>query len=211
MLKKILSGAFCIALSLMLITPAFAATPSVSVWYSDVNLAYYNPNDGTYYVYELSSNSSFNSNYRAAVSHAAAQWNPVLPISVTQTSVYSALNSIFGGTRSQLLDRFPSLPTNATGITIAKPAPGSTTVSYNGSLRYVYEIAGGGSVGIVEKNGRTATDYKNTATHEMGHLFGWKGHSSGNADVMYATATRITTLTVRDKAHLKQIYTLFYR
>lgn len=211
MLKKLLSSAFCIALSLMLITPAFAATPSVSVWYSLSYTAAYTPYDGTYYVYELSSSSDFNSNYRAAVSHAAGQWNPVLPISITQASVYAALNSIYGGTRSQLLETFPSIGPITTGITAVSTNGKPTSVKYKNVKKSVYQLQAGGKMAIVEMSDRTAANYKNTATHEMGHLFGWDGHSDGSTDVMSSNSSDRIALTTRDKTHLKQIYTLFYK
>ena len=62
---------------------------------------------------------------------------------------------------------------------------------------------------FVQKNGRTANGYTKTALHEMGHLFGWGGHSSSTQDVMYGKSSEITSLTLRDKNHLKQIYTMF--
>ena len=83
-------------------------------------------------------------------------------------------------------------------------------VNYNGSSKTVYTLQTGCKMCVVEISGRTENAYKNTAIHEMGHLFGWNGHSSNSSDIMYGYATEITTLTTRDKTHLKQIYTLFY-
>lgn len=63
-------------------------------------------------------------------------------------------------------------------------------------------------MGIVKRSDGTLAKYKNTATHELGHLLGWAGHSSKNTDIMYAQengVTTLTTLTTRDKKHIKQI------
>lgn len=62
---------------------------------------------------------------------------------------------------------------------------------------------------VVEISEKTSAGYKNTAIHEMGHLFGWNGHSSKSTDVMYKYASEITSLQKDEKTHLKQIYTLF--
>lgn len=67
-----------------------------------------------------------------------------------------------------------------------------------------------GQMCIVKKSEHTANNYKTIAIHEMGHLFGWKGHSTNSSDVMYEAISSAITLTNRDKNHLKQIYDLYY-
>jgi predicted Zn-dependent protease len=55
----------------------------------------------------------------------------------------------------------------------------------------------------------TNNNYKNTAMHEMGHIFGWSGHSSNSTHVMYGTVSAVTSLAEADKNHVKQVYNLF--
>ena len=57
---------------------------------------------------------------------------------------------------------------------------------------------------IVDDN-RTLNQYKHTATHELGHALGWKGHSPNSADVMYAYSNGIIFLTNRDKKHISSV------
>lgn len=205
---------FSLAISILLIfsltVPAFAVS-SISVWYSDKDYIAYTPYDGSYYVYNLSSSSDYTTNFQSAISRARTQWNSVLPISISETSFNYALSYVYGGTRSQLLDVFPNLSTSNTGLTHHPFKDGeSATVNYNGSSKTVYTLQTGGKMCVVERSGRTANGYKKTAIHEMGHLFGWMGHSSNSADIMYSSASEITSLTTRDKTQLKQIYSLFY-
>lgn len=208
--KRLLSIVLSLFFMFSFVTPAFAAS-SVSVWYSDKDYVSYTPYDGSYYVYNLSSSSSFSTSFRSAVSRASAQWNAVLPISVSETSFNYALNYVYGGTRSKLIEYFPDLSSSSSGLTYPykneniKPV----TVKYNGSSKKVYTLLAGCKMCVVEVSGRTAAGYKKTAIHEMGHLFGWNGHSSKSTDIMYGYSSEITSLTARDKAHLKQIYTLF--
>ena len=209
MKRRILSAVLFVFFALSLATPALATT-TINFWYSDKTSVYYTPYDGSYYIYNLSTDSTFGTYFQAAVSHAATQWNAVLPFSVSETSFNYALNYVYGGTRSQLLDAFPDLPTSVTGRTRTVPSGESTTMTYMGSPRTVSALQAGSRMCVVEISGRTANGYKNTATHEMGHLFGWYGHSPLETDIMYDIATEITTLTSRDKTHLKQIYDLFY-
>lgn len=207
--KRLLSIILSIFFMFSFATTALAAS-SVSVWYSDKNYVSYTPYDGSYYVYNLSSNSSFGTSFQNAVSRARSQWNAVLPIGVTETSFNYALSYVYGGTRSQLIDSFPDLSSSNTGLTYPYRTGESVNVNYNGSSKTVYTLQTGCKMCVVEISGRTENAYKNTAIHEMGHLFGWNGHSSNSSDIMYGYATEITTLTTRDKTHLKQIYTLFY-
>lgn len=58
----------------------------------------------------------------------------------------------------------------------------------------------------IKDNSRTLNEYKKTATHELGHSLGWKGHSSNSNDIMYGTASSVTNLTSRDSNHLSQVY-----
>jgi predicted Zn-dependent protease len=207
--KRLLSIVLSLFFMFSFVTTAFAAA-SVSVWYSDKDYVSYTPYDGSYYIYILSSNSSFSTSFRNAVSRANAQWNAVLPIGVSETSFNYALNYVYGGTRNQLIDSFPDLSSSNSGLTYPYRTGESVTVQYNGSSKTVYTLQAGCKMCVVEISGRTDDGYKKTAIHEMGHLFGWNGHSSNSSDIMYGSASEITSLTTRDKTHLKQIYTLFY-
>ncbi len=144
------------------------------------------------------------------MSNANVEWNSVLPIGITETSFNYALNYVYGGTRDQLLTIFPSLSTTTTGMTVNTYKNTITTITYSGTYKYVRELVPGNKMCVVERTGTTANQYKNTATHEMGHLFGWNGHSNFSTDIMYYYQGNIINLTERDKTHIKQIYDLMY-
>lgn len=186
----------------------FAAT-SVSYWYSDVNRVAYVTGNASYHIYNLSSDTTFNSNVNSAVSYGAEKWSSVLPVSIFSASVNYAINDIYSGTRTQLTGHFPTISNDTLGITNSALTY-KTDVKYNGITKKVYKISSGSKMGIVKRSDGTLAKYKNTATHELGHLLGWAGHSSKNTDIMYAQENGVTTLTTRDKNHIKQIYNLFY-
>ena len=209
--KRLLSIVLSLFFMFSFVTPAFAAS-SVSVWYSNKDYVSYTPYDGSYYVYNLSSSSTFSTYFRSAVSRASAQWNAAIPISVSETSFNYALNYVYGGTRSKLIDYFPDLSSSNSGLTYPYKNTKPVTVTYKGSAKKVYTLQAGCKMCVVEISEKTSAGsagYKKTAIHEMGHLFGWNGHSSKSTDIMYGYSSEITSLTTRDKAHLQQIYTLF--
>ena len=63
--------------------------------------------------------------------------------------------------------------------------------------------------GFIRDFGSNTTKYNSVCAHEIGHALGWKGHSSNSSDIMYSSYQGVTTLTDRDKYHLKQVYDLF--
>lgn len=79
MKKRLLSIALFLSLAFVLPLSALA-TPSVGVWYSNKEVVGYTPYDGSYYIYNLSSNSTFRNTFQASVSHAASKWNSVLQL-----------------------------------------------------------------------------------------------------------------------------------
>lgn len=208
--KRVYVALLVCTLSVLLTVPALAAT-QLTCWYSNIDEVAYTPYDGSFCTYQLCTDSAFITKFTNALSNASAQWNVVLPISVGERSESYALNSVYGGTLSQLQSRFPTLTYGAGGLTYTD----GTVVDkakYNGSTKKIVKLDVGGKLCIVhyENGGLSANVYKTVATHEMGHLLGWKGHSTNTADVLYESATEKYTLTARDKNHLKQVYTLYY-
>ena len=50
-------------------------------------------------------------------------------------------------------------------------------------------------------------EYKAAFTHELGHAFGWFGHSTQSGDLMYSDPVGVYTIQNRDKNHLLQVFT----
>lgn len=206
----------CIVLSIALlycsIIPAHAIIEDAPIdyWYSDSYMVLYTRHGGSYYVYNYNStDSTFTTRFTAAISTARSQWNAVLPFSISETSVYYAVNSIHGGTYQQLHSIYPDINASYSGYTKDPAYVYAGSVAYGDQTKNVYKASSGTSSCVVA-NGATQNQYKNTALHEMGHLFGWRGHSSNSNDVMYVNRTSVTTLTSRDKRHIQQIYNIFY-
>jgi hypothetical protein len=185
---------------------AFAAElGAISYWYSDKDII--TRWTGSRTVYATLVDTSFTStNYNSYVTHARTEWTYAGISSSTTTNESFGNIKIYGGNYTNLKSIEPALDTNNTGLTVYQ------NLTYEGDWHYAGTYLKQGSTTscvkmyIVCIAGRTSNGYKKTATHEFGHVLGWRGHSGTSADVMYSTASEVTSLTARDKNHLVQIY-----
>ena len=53
---------------------------------------------------------------------------------------------------------------------------------------------------------KTENQYKNTASHEIGHAIGWNGHGSSSNMIMYSSNSSVITLSTNDVLHIAQMY-----
>ena len=189
----------------------YANLDNLYCWYSDATTAsYWTTIPSSIYVNKLNHNSSFD--FIAAMRHAVSQWNTALGASMSVVETSSTIESraieCYGGTTNEIRDTmvFSSVNEGVNGLTWYKNSSYATTVEYNGNH---YNISTISKVRIyVVDNGRTISRYKKTCTHELGHALGWRGHSSVGSDIMYGSGSTVTSLTARDKNHLRQIYDL---
>lgn len=151
-------------------------------------------NDGSFY---------FNIGYNNAV----AQWSDALEWSFATVAQNDADIVVHGGTRTELEvlmgDSFNYLTASTAGITF---------YDYNVVGYYQYQ----GNIKLHAKmnsatiyipdDGRTADEYRNILTHELGHALGYIGHSASASDVMYPYVSTIYDLSTRDINHLHQLY-----
>ena len=186
--------------------------PQVNYWSSNINRVFYTPYNGSYYIFDYCTNNMVRNYFLDGIASARDQWNAVLPVGIKETSYNRALNYIYGGTYAKLADIFPDLTPDLAGITTLSPNFSETEyVEYiDGELMDVNTLSVPGKMCVVEKSNILKSGYINTALHEMGHLFGWDGHSPKSNQVMYRDRNYITELTPSDKNHLKQIYDIFY-
>ena len=112
---------------------------------------------------------------------------------------------VFGGTRAQIYAyNGQTIESDEVGLTVGKMKM-YAYLDYNGITKKLNKLSGTQKAYIVDDN-RTLNQYKHTATHELGHALGWKGHSPNSADVMYAYSNGIISLTNRDKKQILQFY-----
>ena len=151
-------------------------------------------NDGSFY---------FNIGYNNAV----AQWSDALEWSFATVAQNDADIVVHGGTRAELEvlmgDRYNYLTALTAGITF---------YDYNVVGYYQYQ----GNIKLHAKmnsatiyipdDGRTADEYRNILTHELGHALGYIGHSASASDIMYPYVSTIYDLSTRDINHLHQLY-----
>ena len=154
--------------------------------------------------YNLGNNSNFP--LTTVYNYAYGKWTSA-GMSITNNGSGTSGNiRVFGGTRAQIkaYDN-QSIANNQVGLTV-----GSSTLyaylDYNGITKNLKKLSSPQKVYIVDAD-RTTDQYKHTATHELGHALGWKGHSPNSSDIMYAYSNGVLSLTSRDKKHILQFYT----
>ena len=77
--------------------------------------------------------------------------------------------------------------------------------NYNGNQKTIKEIKAA-PICIKYVEGRLDAYVKKTLLHELGHALGYIGHSASTGDVMYASSSSQTYLSMQDIRHLKQVY-----
>lgn len=148
----------------------------------------------------------FNStNFISHVNYARNAWRNA-GISINSTTSSSLSNfEIYGGTFDELSPLEPMLKAHHDGYARYSNSTLQGWWTYNNQTKYqLRQIST--KIFLVWKGTMTTNHYRFVALHEMGHGLGWRGHSNNNNDVMYHTNNSKTTLTVRDKNHLVQVY-----
>lgn len=123
MFKKICSVFLVAIFTIMLSLPSSAEdVQTINYWYANEGNVGYTLLDCSYYLYNLrSGNSTFTTRINNAITRAENQWEAVLPLSIYSASVNYALFGIYAGTRADLLETFPDLLSNDSGLTYTTP------------------------------------------------------------------------------------------
>ena len=200
-------------------------TYNISYWYSDASsIGYWQTVPNVYYCL-LSGTTYFNT----AMSNGTSKWRNKLGIPVysisTDNDELEFLNTnqiqFYQGSDEELIELgifyISDIENhNNLGLTTYNPlgfympairvhslllTRNNTTTSYN---CYAIQRARG----FIRDFGSNTTKYNSVCAHEIGHALGWWGHSSDRSDVMYSPYQGVTSLTDRDKYHLKQVYDL---
>ena len=151
-------------------------------------------NDGSFY---------FNIGYNNAV----AQWSDALEWSFATVAQNDADIVVHGGTRTELEvlmgDSFNYLTAFTAGITFYDYDVVGY-YQYQGNIKLHAKM--NSATIYIPDDGRTADEYRNILTHELGHAFGYIGHSASASDIMYPYVSTIYDLSTRDINHLRQLY-----
>lgn len=173
-------------------------------WYSDSNKVGQWTTTPTIARVNLSTCSTFS--FYSAYSHGRTQWSTAGRSSTPNGSNTNSSIVCYGGNRNQIYASFGiNLPNYVAGRTYSTMSFWAY-LDYQGQQKKLYSMVKA-TVYIVDyeyESSSTLTDlfYKSVFTHELGHAFGWFGHSSNNYDVMYSQVLYVTTLTDRDINHL---------
>lgn len=155
----------------------------------------------------VADNNMSTSDFSNYINHAQNQWSNAGIKTQGIDEISQAQIVIRAGSYSTLKSIESALaPTDGGLTTYSSNNILEGTWKYNSAEKTGYKLRGQAKVYIVVKSGRTASQYENITTHELGHALGWLGHSSKTSDVMYGNVSSNTTLTTRDKRHLNQIY-----
>jgi predicted Zn-dependent protease len=202
--KKISIPVFTFLLTFIITTTSYAATLGyLNYWDTDGSvIGRWGSTTPSIYNYPV--DGSMQGTLPSYVTHARSEWNNAgIPNNSTSTESNAHIK-VYGGTYTNLKAIEPSLSSSDTGLCVSTRtnegewlALGTYKTGYKQTAAKVY---------IVYITGKTANGYKKTTTHEIGHSLGWSGHTNNSADIMYHTASEVTSLSAVDKRHLKQVY-----
>lgn len=216
-----LLAALLVCIGLILPMPAQAASneerattvQALQYWYSQgswVGEWLYTP---SVFYYSYSGNASsiplYNSLY-----NAKNQWSDALGITIPISSTYSSQSlRYYAIERSNFNSLYPgsTVNSNVLGKTIYNSLQQFTTYApYNtSSNKYGYYLLDVDCYCFYSA-GQSATNYKKTIIHELGHGLGWYDHPILSIDsstwVMQQGANGNITLQTEEKQHLAQVY-----
>lgn len=211
---KIVTLFLCI--SLILAPSALAATTyQLNYWYATTykNNEYMIGrwrNNPTYVCSKMSDTPYAGVPLGEKTSAAVSQWNNALGISCSQSNNDWADIQVNLGTRLEVdaaIDRLYNEKLLSTAVGYTKPNLDSDNVTFvKGQIQAKGQSYLFADVYILYVYTNTTDDYYSTILHEMGHAFGYMGEGLYSNDVMCPTTNGVTTLTLRDKNHLKQVY-----
>ena len=216
-LRKSTAVLLCFYLLLCWLSSAFALV-TLDVYYSDsMTIGIWNTTPFIYHD-KISTNESFP--FVQSLVHGIQQWNPALGMFVTTTTLNTnAPIKLFGGTHVQLsaINGYNNNNMEADyGLCVVNESTWEPTGSigvykgqfYSTAYKYIYYNV----TGFIIENSDGNINYVKTATHELGHAFGWHRHPDTYLGLEYTNwvmkqgALQNTVLQDGEKQHLGQIY-----
>lgn len=206
MLKKVYLSLFVATLLFSFNFASIANAANLTYWYNveDDTIGY----DPVRYIYRYNYDGFTNDESLNYANYAKQQWydNGNGPYSYLVSSINDASIKLYTGSYDTLVEYEPALYYKAASTHVIGVLDGYHY--YNGVKKYNYRITGS-TIYIPKRTLKTDSYYKFTFTHELGHAFGWLGHSGTKSHVMYETYSVLSspvTLTSADKNHLFQNY-----
>lgn len=193
-------------LTFTLVTTVNAAT--LSYWYSDATMIGKWSTSPKVWYSKIDTTPTFA--FFSGLLNGEDIWNDALGTSIDVSSSYTtAPIKFYGGTKAQLdaLSIFNPVASNDLGLTSYTNITNSGTHKYNGASKtwYTYNEINGY---VVSRSDMSYDNYVKTASHEIGHAMGWRGHPSSTQPtwVMQQGKLENITLSTSEKNHLSQIY-----
>lgn len=195
MKKVVISILFFIVLCSIIVN-AGSIICEISYWYSNgIKI-------GRWYesiTFSTQGTASCPTNFTTNVSTGFGAWSSAGISNGYTTSFNDASIPVYGGPYTEIKVLNPSFSTTATGQT-------EIGATYIGDYMYGASAKSGYSMDNATMYIATDRASSKTYKHEAGHALGWFGHSTNSGDIMYETESSVTSLTLRDKNHLVQIY-----
>lgn len=156
----------------------------------------------------------YRQNYNAAFDFWGTTWDAILEWHSVEgihlnsfTGIKSnASTEMYAGTRHRLQLEGFNVGQNDAGLFIPVDIEFHAYYSYNGNTVHVFRYIKT-KLCIVDR-GASYAQNRTTATHELGHALGWRGHMPWpySWHVMYGTVHSSYSLKTREINHIKQIY-----
>lgn len=185
--------------------PVSAGT--LNYWYSDSDRIGKWTSSPTIWYSKIDPNPQFP--FVAGLQHGRNIWNNALGTSITiSSSATNAPIKFYGGTKAQLdaLNIFNPIATSNLGRTVYTNITYRGTHTYNFSPRYWYSYNRIDGF-VVSRTDMSYNNYLKTASHEVGHAMGWRGHPTNRPTwIMQQGKLENTTFKQGERNHLLQIY-----
>ena len=176
-------------------------------WNSDTDNVCYWSSTPTIYVYNYENSSSFY--FESGVNSAKSQWSSALGIIFNHVGEDTASIKIYGvSADSYYMSTGKTWPKHVTGMTNYEDLLCGYAVHQQDIKKVSVMLWATIYILHIPESPREMDETIKTVVHEMGHALGYMGHSWTTTDVMYYAPHAQYVLSVTEKNHIAQIYSL---
>ena len=204
--------AMCMAL--IVILTIFAS--ATMTWYATVNnedwVAYIPSTFSRYSYKNLGQTSSTNTTIQDYLYDAVVDWRTGVGISLTANSSNTSSSNAFvlyAGSLDELQNYTLEVDANTPGYTdFGSNYTLVDRMTIDGIERSIAEFTG--TVRVFVSTDESQSKWRRLVNHEIGHAFGYVGHSANSGDLMNASVnSSVNTPQTNDIAHLSQFYDIY--